>query len=273
MLGQLSAGIAHEINNPLNFITLNAQTALEDFNDIVEFVDQYRQIIAKTERFPAVSKEVELLHERERELDIDDILKAIPEALEKLRNGIKRISTITNSMRSYSFKNEREQLREHDLNKAIHEALVIAKHEYSEIATVTLLLEELPPLLCNSSQIMQVILNLIINSSHAIKSQNRKTPGMIEIKTWATDDSVFCSVTDDGPRIPESVLKKVFEPFFTTKEPGKGTGLGLSICYDIIVNKHKGSLSAACLPEGGTVFTFSLPIQIVSQLVLHSEDR
>ena len=163
-------------------------------------------------------------------------------------------------MRSYSFKNVSEQLFAFDLNKAIHEALVIAKHEYSHIATIALNLEELPQLFCDPAQISQVILNLIINSSHAIKSQNRSSHGKIEIKTWGTDESISCSVTDDGPGIPEHVISKIVEPFFTTKEPGKGTGLGLSICYDIIVNKHKGSLSAACLPEGGTAFTFSLPV-------------
>jgi signal transduction histidine kinase len=107
-----------------------------------------------------------------------------------------------------------------------------------------------------------VILNLIINSSHAIKSQNRDSLGKITIKTWASGENIFCSVTDDGPGIPEKVIHRIFEPFFTTKEPGKGTGLGLSISYDIIVNKHKGTLSAISLPEGGATFTFTLPIQI-----------
>ena len=260
MIGQLAAGIAHEINNPLNFITINAHTLLEDFNDLGGFVDDYRRIIDKATTGSADAEEVERLHEKERKLEIDELLKSIPEALEKLQNGIERISTITHSMRSYSFKNVSDQLFAIDLNKTIHEALVIAKHEYSTLATVTLSLEELPKLFCDPAQINQVILNLIINSSHAIKSQNRSSFGKIEIKTWVNGDSISCSVTDDGPGIPEKVISRVFEPFFTTKEPGKGTGLGLSICYDIIVNKHKGTLSAACLAEGGTAFTFTLPI-------------
>lgn len=266
MIGQLAAGIAHEINNPLNFITLNAHTILEDFNDLRKLVGHHRRIIEKGERIAALNELVTQLREEESVYDIDDLLDSIPEALEKLQNGIERISTITNSMRSYSFKNDKEQLSELDLNKAIHEALIIAKYEYSEIATITLKLEELPPLVCNPSQINQVILNLIINSSHAIKSQKRKSLGQIEIKTWASDESISCSVTDDGPGIPETVIKRVFEPFFTTKEPGKGTGLGLSISYDIIVNKHKGSLSAASLVEGGTAFTLNLPLSSNNRL-------
>ncbi len=260
MIGQLAAGIAHEINNPLNFITLNAKTILEDFNDIRKLVDHHRRIIKKGERIAALGEMVAQLREEESVNDIDDLLDSIPESLEKLQNGIERISTITNSMRSYSFKNDRDQLSKLDLNKAIHEALVIAKHEYSEIATITLKLEEIPPLVCNPSQINQVVLNLIINSSHAIKSQKRKSLGQIEIKTWSSGESISCSITDDGPGIPETVINRVFEPFFTTKEPGKGTGLGLSISYDIIVNKHKGSLSALSLAEGGTAFTFTLPV-------------
>ncbi len=261
MIGQLSAGIAHEINNPLNFITLNAHNILADFNDLLELVDHYRRIMEKGEKIPVLDKEISQLREKERELDLDDILKNIPRSLEKSKNGLDRISTITNSMRSYSFKNADEQLFLFDLNKAIHEALVLAKHEYDNHATVTLSLEELPEIFCDPSQISQVILNLIVNSSYAIKSQNRSYPGKIEITTGFGDESLFCSITDDGPGIPETIINRVFEPFFTTKEPGKGTGLGLSISYDIIVNKHKGTLSAACLPEGGSTFIFSLPIQ------------
>ena len=164
-------------------------------------------------------------------------------------------------MRSNSFKNACEQLFSFDLNKAIREALVIANNEYRHIATIALKLETIPQLFCDPSQISQVILNLIINSSHAIMSQKRSSLGKIEISTWASDESICCSVSDDGPGIPETIISRVFEPFFTTKEPGKGTGLGLSISYDIIVNKHKGSLSAASLPEVGTTFMFSLPRQ------------
>ncbi len=150
------------------------------------------------------------------------------------------------------------------LNKAIQESLVIAKSEYNNIAIVDLTLEELPQLLCNPSQINQVILNLIINSSHAIQSQNRTGPGLIEIKTWSTNETIFFAITDDGPGIPEEIRAKIFDPFFTTKEPGKGTGLGLHISYNIIVNKHHGTLSVESPPEGGTTFTVSLPIRMTS---------
>jgi C4-dicarboxylate-specific signal transduction histidine kinase len=110
-----------------------------------------------------------------------------------------------------------------------------------------------------------VLLNLIVNSAHAIASVERSFPGKITIHTWCGSSNVYCSVADDGPGIPIEVRNRIFDPFFTTKEPGKGTGLGLSISYDIIVNKHGGTLSVACPSEKGTVFTLSLPLTLTTE--------
>ena len=259
-IGQLAAGIAHEINNPLNFITLNEYNLIEDFNDLREILDAYRLIIKKFEGIAAVSEEIVQLHEKENTLDIDELLKEIPKTIEASKNGVERIKNITQSMRNFSHKNTQNTLSSFDINKAVQDSLNIAKNEYLHIATIETTLENVPHVNGNISQINQVLLNLIINSVHAIKAQNRNSPGSITIKTWATEKHVYCSVSDDGEGVPEEIKEHIFEPFFTTKVPGKGTGLGLSISYDIIVRKHDGSLSCESPERGGTVFTLSLPI-------------
>ena len=261
-IGQLAAGIAHEINNPLNFITLNEYNLIEDFNDLREILDAYRLIIKKFEGIAAVSEEIVQLHEKENTLDIDELLKEIPKTIEASKNGVERIKNITQSMRNFSYKNTQNTLRPVDINNAIQDSLNITKNEYLHIATIETTLEKIPPVNGNLSQINQVLLNLIINSLHAIKARKRNSPGNITIKTWATERHVYCSVSDDGEGIPEEIKDHIFEPFFTTKVPGKGTGLGLSISYDIIVHKHDGTLSCECPERGGSVFTFSLPIKL-----------
>ena len=260
-IGQLAAGIAHEINNPLNFITLNEYNLSEDFNDLREILNHYRRIVAQVEGIAAVSEEIVQLHEKENNLDIDELLKEIPKTIEASKNGVERIKNITQSMRNFSHKNTQNTLRPFDINEAIQDNLIITKNEYLHIATIETTLENVPQVNGNISQINQVLLNLIINSIHAIKAQNRNSPGSITIKTWATRKHVYCSVSDDGEGVPEEIKEHIFEPFFTTRVPGKGTGLGLSISYDIIVHKHDGTLSCECPERGGTVFTLSLPVK------------
>lgn len=119
--------------------------------------------------------------------------------------------------------------------------------------------ELLPGVYCSPEQISQLILNLIVNSAHAIVTQHRSSVGKITLHTWFDSNNVFCSIADDGPGIPEEIRNNILNPFFSTKEPGKGVGLGLSICYDIVVNKHGGTLSVECPAGGGTVITIALP--------------
>jgi signal transduction histidine kinase len=166
-------------------------------------------------------------------------------------------------MRNFSFIHAIDERVLFDINHGVRDALTIARNEYRNCAEIETLLEELPLVPCNPEQINQVFLNLIVNSAHAIASAKRSVPGKITIHTWCDTTDVYCSVADDGPGIPQEVQNRIFDPFFTTKEPGKGTGLGLSISYDIIVNKHAGTLSVECPAGKGTVFTLSLPLKAV----------
>jgi two-component system NtrC family sensor kinase len=196
----------------------------------------------------------------EAELAIDLLLEDIPNILLESHNGFERITTIINSMRNFSMSHAPAERVSFDINQGILDTLILARHEYRDYAEIETSLDELlPGVYCNPEQICQVFLNLIVNSAHAIVSQHRSSVGKITLHTWFDSSKVFCTIADDGPGIPEEIRNNIFNPFFSTKEPGKGTGLGLSVCYDIIVNKHGGTLSVDCPAGGGTVITLSLP--------------
>ena len=260
-IGQLAAGIAHELNNPLNFIKINFATQKENFIDLLLLVNLYREITEKIELMGGfLVAEVQQLRRMEAELAIDMLLGDIPKIFSDSNSGIERMTTIINSMRSFSMSDAPDERVSFDVNKGIRDTLILARHEYRDVAEIETLLDEvLPGIYGNPEQISQLFLNLIVNSAHAIKSQHRSSQGKITIHTWFDSSHVFCSIADDGPGIPEEIRKNIFNPFFSTKEPGKGIGLGLSICYDIVVNKHRGTLSVECPAAGGTVITIGLP--------------
>ncbi|WP_049752368.1 ATP-binding protein [Pelodictyon luteolum] len=254
LVGQLAAGIAHEINNPLNFILANEQNLENNFSELLSVIDTYRD-----GRDPLVGadREAGLLSGE----DLDSLIGTIHASLEKTRTGVARIKEISQSMQKHAYRNASGNFSPFDINKAIEEIVVITKNECRSVAEISLDLAPLPPVPCDPSQINQVLLNLVMNSIHAIRTMARKEVGTITISTGCNNKAVSCSVQDDGPGIPEKLRERVFEPFFTTKEMGAGTGLGLSICHDIIVNRHRGNIRVVCPQKGGSVFTFSLPLK------------
>ena len=204
--------------------------------------------------------ELQKLRRMEAELAIDLLLEDIPNILLESHNGFERMTAIINSMRNFTMGHAPDERVSFDVNQGILDTLILARHEYRDIAEIETSLDELlPGVYCNPEQISQLVLNLIVNSAHAIVLQHRSSVGKIMLHTWFDSSNVFCSIADDGPGIPEEIRKNIFNPFFSTKEPGKGSGLGLSICYDIVVNKHGGTLSVECPAEGGTVITIALP--------------
>lgn len=254
LVGQLAAGIAHEINNPLNFILANEQNLENNFTELLSIIDTYRD-----GRDPLVGadREAGLLSGE----DLDSLIRSIHTSLEKTRTGVTRIKEISQSMQKHAYRNASGNFSPFDINKAIEEIVIITKNECRSVADVLLNLTPLPPVPCDPSQINQVLLNLVMNSIHAIRTMERKEVGTITISTGCNNEAVSCSVQDDGPGIPEKLRERVFEPFFTTKEMGAGTGLGLSICHDIIVNRHRGNIRVECPEGGGSVFSFSLPLK------------
>ncbi len=261
MVGQLASGIAHEINNPLNFIQLNFSTLQDYFADLLHLLDSCHALLQAPElrRLPP-NAETARLNRLEQELDPGTLIPELRTIFTESQRGIDRIRKIVEGMRSLSYRNAVDNLAPADLNQGIMDSLAMARSEYRFCADIVTHLAELPEVPCIIDQINQVLLNLIVNSAHAIQSQHRDEKGCITIRTWLDNARVFCSIADDGPGIPEEIRDNVFNPFYTTKSAGKGTGLGLSISYDIIVNRHSGQITLSCPPEGGAVFTFSLPL-------------
>lgn len=257
-IGQLAAGIAHEINNPMGFISSNIDILQKYFNRINEFLELFRQKLEADKSF-----EQDALPEMEscyKELKLDRILGDLDSIFEDTESGIKRITEIVKSLRVYARTSKDDEKSHTDLLDLLRQVMLITHNEVKYVAEIDIRVPDDIIIYCNRIQIGQVFINIIVNAAQAIKSQNRSSLGKITIKAWQVEEDIIIDITDDGPGIPEEYLHKIFEPFFTTKDIGQGTGLGLSISYDIIVNKHNGNIEVTSEPGKGTTFTITLPI-------------
>ncbi len=248
-IGQLAAGVAHEINNPMGFIASNVNSLGKYAKKITEFINVQDEAIAAAE-LPELSKE---LHEKRKTLKLDFILEDIDQLIEESLDGADRVKKIVENLKSFSRVDEAEH-QAADINECIESTLNIVWNELKYKATVTKDYGELPMTSCYPQQLNQVFMNLLVNASHAIEKE-----GEITIRTWNGDGHVHISISDNGEGIPEDKIDKIFEPFYTTKPVGQGTGLGLSITYDIIKN-HDGVLSVNSEPDKGTTFNIKIPV-------------
>lgn len=245
VIGQLAAGVAHEINNPVGFITSN----LGSLRRYVEKLQSTMEVLLASVS-PDRREEVEAMVQRQK---IPFICQDIRDLLDECGEGLDRINRIVRGLKNFS-RFDQEQVEEADLNACLDETLNVVWNELKYKATVVKEFGELPRIKCMPRQLDQVFVNLLVNAAQAMEQQ-----GEIMIKTWAADQAVFVAISDTGCGIPPDRLERIFTPFFTTKEAGKGTGLGLSISKEI-VERHQGSLSVTSEEGKGTTFLVHLPI-------------
>jgi PAS domain S-box-containing protein len=251
-VGKLAAGVAHEINTPIQFV-----------NDSVYFIrDAVHELLQLTGRLSAIAARDAANADAVAAIgaDVPYFAQQLPKALERSLDGLKRVAEIVSSMRELAHP-DRPEMSEIDINHVIRNALVVARAEYKYVAEVATDLAPLPPVRCHGGELNQVILNLLVNASHAIAdivggSGNR---GLISVSTRLDGDAVLISVADTGGGIPENIRHRIYEPFFTTKEVGRGTGQGLAISHNIIVKRHGGSIDCHSEIGKGTVFQLRLP--------------
>ena len=261
-IGQLAAGVAHEMNTPVGFVAGNFQTLESHLKKILGLFAMHDKLAGQVEisENPQLRTIVDGIGQFRDDMQIDFILEDIQRLLDDSREGLDRTVEIIQNLRDFSRIDQPGSRDKYDLNKGIKATLVVAGNEIKYDADVKTEFSEVPLFFCRSGQINQVLLNILVNAAQAIKSQERDDRGTITIRTYASDDRVVCEISDDGPGIPPDKISKVFDPFFTTKPPGKGTGLGLSVSYGIIVNKHNGELLVDSTVGEGTKFTINLPI-------------
>jgi two-component system, NtrC family, sensor kinase len=249
-LGELTAGIAHEINNPINFVSANIQPLKDDMADILKIVDRYEKVIKEKKlenEFEEVSQFTQRAEQKLTIREIHDLLKGIEE-------GAMRTSEIVKGLRNFS-RMDQNVFKKANLNDSLESTLTLLHSTYKNRIEIVKDYGNIPDVDCFPGQINQVFMNILSNAIQAIPQE-----GSIFIRTWLDSNMVKISMKDTGTGITEEVQKKIFDPFFTTKEVGKGTGLGLSISYGI-VEKHNGEIEVFSTPGKGAEFVISIPIQ------------
>ncbi|HRH45341.1 MAG TPA: PAS domain S-box protein [Pyrinomonadaceae bacterium] len=262
-IGQLAAGIAHEINTPTQYVGDNTRFLEESFQSFITVVEKNRELLKACQSnklLPELTAQTEELFKTE---DIEYLEEEVPRAIEQALHGVERISKIVQSMKDFAHPGSDEK-KATNLNKTIESTITIARNEWKYVAEmVTNYDQNLPPVPCLVGEFNQVILNMIVNASHAIAdvvgtTTNKK--GTISVTTKNMDNWAEIRISDTGTGITPDVRKRIFDPFFTTKEVGRGSGQGLAISHTVIVEKHKGTIDIESEIGKGSTFIIRLPI-------------
>ncbi len=248
-IGQLAAGIAHEINNPIGYVHSNLSTLTDYTRGLLNLIEIYDENARTTAS--AALESVDDLRDR---LDFDFLRSDLPQLLNESKEGIERVRKIVQDLKDFSHVGRTDVWVKTDVHKKLESTINIVWNDLKYKAQITREFGQLPLIECLPSELNQVFMNLLMNAGHAIGEK-----GEITIKTGAAENHIWISIIDSGTGIPEDVLPRIFDPFFTTKPVGTGTGLGLSISYSIVA-KHGGSIDAYNVDGAGACFTVTLPI-------------
>ncbi len=268
-IGQLAAGIAHEINTPTQFISDNTRFVQDAFQDVKPAIEQCHRLLEAVKQNAVTEQMVREVEEAMQTADPEYLLTEVPKAVQQSLDGLRRVAKIVQAMKDFSHPGS-ESKTAVDLNRAIESTITVARNEWKYVSDlVTEFDPELPPVPCLPGEFNQVILNMLVNAAHAIADvigHGENGKGKITISTRRMGDWVEVRISDTGTGIPEAARSKIFDPFFTTKPVGKGTGQGLAIARSVVVDKHGGNIDFETELGQGTTFIIRLPLQAAQVL-------
>ncbi|MEO7192266.1 MAG: ATP-binding protein [Vicinamibacterales bacterium] len=265
-IGRLAAGVAHEINTPVQFVSDSVHFLQDAMIDFARLIEQYRAVTHTVLLGQPSTELAAAVLAAEQTSDIEYLMEHVPRAITRSLDGLDRVATIVRSMNEFAHPDQKE-MTPVDLNQAVRSTIVIARNEYKYVADVEMDLGNLPLVTCHGGDVNQAILNIIVNAAHAIGDVVKGTQarGRILVRSRLDGDYAVVEISDTGGGIPKAIHARLFDPFFTTKEVGRGTGQGLAIARSVIVERHGGELTFRTEMGRGTTFFLRLPLNPVSE--------